>query len=218
MIVQDLVLVNFRNYKNLSSKFGSGINVIIGNNAQGKTNLIESIYFLAAGQSFRHSTVKDMISFDQDNTLIRAGIISSNREQTLEAKLYRGRRRELYANGVKLKKTSDLTGHLSAVQFGPDDLNIIKESASVRRKLMDNCLSQLRPAYFSALSEYNRLYDNKSRILRDYRDKPSLLDLLDDFNLRLAEKGALLIYYRSAFAAALSRRSAAIHNEFSSGS
>ena len=217
MIVKELFLEGFRNYHNSTAMFGNGVNIITGRNAQGKTNLIEAIYYIAAGRSFRQSGDRDLIAFDCDAACIRAGVVSGGREQTLETRLIRGRRRELFANGVKLKKASELTGRLTAVQFGPDDLNMIKEGAAARRKLMDQCLSQLRPGYQAALSEFGRLYENKTRILRDYREKPSLLELLDDFNLRLAQQSARLIYYRAAFASALSRRAAEIHDEFSGG-
>jgi len=218
MIVKEIYLDNFRNYSGVTARFGDGLNVISGKNAQGKTNLIEAIYYLAAGRSFRQISDKELISFYCDNACIRAGVISDGREQTLEARLFRGRRRELSANGVKLKKASELTGRLTAVQFGPDDLELIKDGAAVRRKLMDQCLSQLRPGYLASLLEFNRLYENKTRILRDYHEKPSLLELLDDFNLRLAEQSARLIHYRAAFAASISRRAVEIHNEFSGDS
>ena len=218
MIISQLYLNGFRNYDVAEARFGDGVNVVAGRNAQGKTNLIEAIYFLAAGRSFRPVGDKELISLGCENACIRAVIVSGGREQTLEARLFRGRKRELYANGVKLKTLSELTGRLTAVPFGPDDLNIIKEGAAVRRKLMDQCLSQLRPGYLVALTEFGRLYESKTRVLRDYREKPSLLDLLDDFNLRLAQQSARLIYYRSAFAASLSGRATEIHNEFSGGS
>jgi len=217
MIVKEIELNDFRNYSSLAARFGEGANVVAGLNAQGKTNLIEAIYYLAAGRSFRPAGDRELISFGRESASIRAGIVSGGREQTLEARLFCGRRRELYANGVKLKKATELTGRLAAVMFGPDDLDMIKGGAAVRRKLMDNCLSQLRPAYHAALLEYGRLYENKARILRDFREKPSLLELLDDFDLRLAQQSARLICYRSAFAAGLSRRAAGIHNDFSGG-
>jgi len=217
MTVNKLSLERFRNYCGATVDFCSGVNVITGRNAQGKTNLVEAIYYLASGRSFRQASDKELIAFDCENAAIRAEIVSGQREQKLEARFFCGRRRELYANDVKLKKATDLTGRLAAVLFCPDDLTIIKDSAAVRRKLMDSCLSQLRPVYFAALQEYNRLYENKTRILRDHYEKPSLLDLLDDFNNRLAHQSALLIYYRSAFAEGLSKRAAEIHSEFSGG-
>ncbi|MCL2046149.1 MAG: DNA replication/repair protein RecF [Oscillospiraceae bacterium] len=217
MLVNELYLEHFRNYISEAVEFSSGANIITGGNAQGKTNLIEAIYILAAGRSFRQASDKDLISFQSDSAYIKANIQSSNREQSLEARLFRERRRELFANGVKLKKVSDLTGRLTVVQFGPDDLDMIKDGAAVRRKLMDTCLSQMRPIYTAALSEFNKLYDNKVKILKNFHEKPSLLELLNDFNYRIAQQSARLIYYRTAFAAALSRRAALVHEEFSGG-
>ena len=217
MIVKEIFLDGFRNYAGVTAVFADGVNVITGSNAQGKTNLIEAVCYLAAGRSFRPAGDRELISFDRESACIRAGVESGGREQTLEARLFRGKRRELYANNVRLKKASELTGRLTAVMFGPDDLNMIKDGAAVRRRLMDQCLSQLRPGYLTALTEFNRLYEHKARILRDHREKPSMLDLLDDYDLRLAQQSARLIYYRSAFTAVLSKKAADIHNEFSGG-
>ena len=217
MVVNELFLDGFRNYGVETVHFGNGVNVITGSNAQGKTNLIEAIHYLAVGRSFRLSADKELISFNRERACIKANVISAQREQVLEARLFRGRRREFYANGVKLKKAAELAGRLSVVLFGPDDLNIIKDGAAVRRKLMDQCLSQLRPGYLAALIEFNKLFEHKTRIVRDYQDKPSMLDLLDDYDIRLAQQSARLIYYRSAFAAILSEKAACIHNEFSGG-
>jgi len=217
MIVKEIELSGFRNFGSMAAQPGEGVNVVAGPNAQGKTNLIEAIYYLAAGRSFRPASDREMVSFGREDARIRARVVSGGREQALEARLFCGRRRELYANGAKLKRATELSGRLTAVMFGPDDLDMVKGGAAVRRKLMDNCLSQLRPAYHAALLEYGRLYENKTRVLRDYREKPSLLELLDDFNLRLAQQGARLIHYRAAFAAVLSRKASEIHGDFSDG-
>ena len=217
MTVNEIYLDGFRNFSDMMAQFNKGINVITGCNAQGKTNLVEAIFYLTSGRTFRSASDKELIAFDRESACVRADIVSNEREQTLEARLFRGRRREIYANDVKLKKATELAGRLTAVVFCPDDLTIIKDGAAVRRKLMDNTLSQLRPGYIAALMEFNRLYEHKSRILRDYHEKPSLLDLLDDFNQRLVEQSARLIYYRSAFAGRLSRKAADTHEEFSGG-
>jgi DNA replication and repair protein RecF len=217
MLVNEIFLDGFRNYENVTARFNDGVNVIYGRNAQGKTNLIEAVFYLATGRPLRSGGDKDMINFSRDNALIRARIVSNEREQKLEARLFRGRSRTLFANDVKLKKASELSGKLTAVQFGPDDLNLVKEGAMIRRKLMDNCLSQLRPGYLAALTEFNRLYEHKTRILRDNFKKPSLLELLDDYNQRLCELSAKMIYYRSAFSIGLARRAAEVHKEFSGG-
>ena len=217
MFVKSLELDGFRNYKTATIIFSDGVNIITGQNAQGKTNLVEAVYCLAAGRSFRAAKDKELILFGNEKACIQADIISNGREQSLEARFFHGRRREFYANGVKLKKASELSGRLMAVMFGPDDLDMIKGGAAVRRKLMDQYLSQLRPGYAVALTEFSRLYEHKTRILRDYRENPYLLELLDDYNLRLAEQNARLIYYRAAFVGILSRKAADIHSEFSNG-
>jgi len=217
MIINELYLDGFRNYNDVTAHFCNGVNVISGRNAQGKTNLIEAVYYLATGRSFRPASDKELITLDRDSARIRADIFSGERAQTLETRFYRGRRRELYANDVKLKRAVDLTGRLTAVLFSPDDLTIIKDGAAVRRKLMDSCLSQLRPGYLAALMEFNRLYESKTRILKDHHEKPALLELLDDFDLRMAQQSARLIYYRAAFSEGLSKRASAIHKEFAGG-
>ena len=217
MIVNEIYINGFRNYTDETARFIDGVNVVSGSNAQGKTNLIEAVFYLTSGRSFRSAGDKELIGHNCENACIRANIISAGREQSIEAKLFRTKRRELIANGAKLKKASELAGRLSAVVFGPDDLNMIKDGAAVRRKLMDQCLSQLRPGYLAALTEFNRLYEHKTRILRDHHEKPSLLDVLDEFSLQMARQSARLIYHRSAFASVLSDRAAVIHNEFSSG-
>ena len=217
MTVKELYLDGFRNYNSTRALFCDGVNVITGRNAQGKTNLIEAIFYLASGRTFRQASDKELISFNRESACIRADIVSNEREQTLEARFLHGRRRQIYANDVKLSKATELSGRLTAVLFCPDDLTIIKDGAAVRRKLMDNCLSQLRPGYLAALLEFNRLYEHKTRILRDYYEKPALLDLLDDFDLRLSQQSARLISYRAAFIERLSKKAAVIHEEFSGG-
>lgn len=217
MIVNTITLDGFRNYAEFSAEFSDKVNVIIGNNAQGKTNLLEAIYFLTTGRSFRAKNDRELISFDRDSALIRAHISTNTREQKLEAYLYRMKRRQFLANDVRLKTAAELSGRLRAVLFCPDDLNIIREGASVRRKLMDTCLCQLRPRYASSLIEFNRLLDHKTRILRDHHQKPSLLYTLEDFDYRLAVMSAELIYYRAAYVTLLSEKAAQIHSDFTGG-
>jgi DNA replication and repair protein RecF len=217
MTVNQIYLDGFRNYTDFTADFSPSVNVIIGNNAQGKTNLLEAMYYLTSGRSFRAKNDRELIGFDRDDAVIRAHIDSQGRRQKLEARLSRGRRRQFRANDMKLSTAADLSGRLTAVLFCPDDLEMIRSGAAVRRKLMDSFLCQLRPRYALALSEYNRILDHKTRILRDYHEKPSLLDTLDDFDLRLAQTGAELISVRAAYSALLSGRASGIHAEFSGG-
>jgi len=217
MTVNDLTLENFRSYGRAHAQFDGGINIITGINAQGKTNLLEAIFLLTCGRSFRARTDRELINFNSDSAVIRAGITSGGRDQVIEARLAAGRRKAILVNGVRLKSAAALAGKLTAVLFCPDDLAMIRSGSAVRRRLMDQCLCQIRPRYAEALSEYGRIYENKSRILKDWREKPSLLPPLDEYNDRMVRFGAVLIYYRAALIKQLSERAAAVHREFSGG-
>jgi DNA replication and repair protein RecF len=216
MRVDSLSLSGFRNYENALVWFDPGINVITGENAQGKTNLLEAVFMLTGGKSFRTRFDKELIGFDKQSAEITAAVFAHERELTIKILLRRGLAKQITQNGVK-KKSSELGENLSAVLFCPDDLNIIRAGAGARRRLMDMAISQLRPGYAALLSEYTRLYEHKTRILRDWREKPSLLDTLDEFSLGLCRNSAQLIRYRASFAKRLCAQAAVIHSDFSGG-
>lgn len=215
MLVKHLKAEGFRNYISSETDFSESINVITGGNAQGKTNLIEAVYYLTGGKSFRAKSDRELINFNGDSAEINAVIESGGREQTIRAVLSKFRKKQLFLNDRKLRTASELSGKLTAVLFCPDDLTIIRSSSVYRRRLMDNCLCQLRPRYSHALSEYKRLYEGKTRILRD--KDPSMSDVLEDFNRRMCEVGSVLIYYRARFVRLLAEKAASVHLEFSGG-
>ena len=217
MIVKGLELDFFRNYAHLEAQFDPRVNLIYGENAQGKTNLIEAIAYLSSARSHRARYDREMIMLGVDSSFIKGEIFSRDREFTLEAKLFRGKGRQLHSNGVRLKTAGELSGILTTVLFCPEDLYLIREGASARRKFLDSAICQLRPRYAQALAEYNRLYEHKTRILRDWPENPSLLHTLDDFNLRMAQTGALVIHYRAHFVKRLQEEAPAIHADFSGG-
>lgn len=217
MIVRSMELTGFRNYTSLKTGFASGTNVIYGENAQGKTNLLEAIGYLSSAHSHRARYDRELIQFNQDSALLKAELFSRNRTFLLEAKLIRGGRRQLFSNGVRLKTTAELSGVLNTVLFCPEDLYLIREGAAARRRFLDDCISQLRPRYAAALGEYKRLYEHKTRILRDWEEKKSLLDTLDEFNFRMAQTGALLIHYRAHFIRRLRETAPPVHWDFSGG-
>ena len=154
---------------------------------------------------------------DKSSAFVKGGIFSRGRDLVLEARLFRGRGRQLYSNGVKLKSAGELAGILDTVLFCPEDLSLIRAGAAERRRFLNGAICQLRPRYAQALAEHDRLYDHKTRILRDWPEDPSLLQLLDDFDLRMAQTGAILIHYRAHFIKRLRERALAIHREFSGG-
>lgn len=216
MIVRRIALNGWRNYDFESFEFSPDTNVIRGQNAQGKTNLLEAVYMLAMGRSFRSRFDRELVGFGFSSAEILADVEAHGREQTIRIVLAPGRRKQITVNSVK-KTAGELAGTITTVLFCPEDLAIVRDGAVVRRRLMDSAISQLRPGYAAALTEYNRLYEQKSAILRDYREKPSLLYTLDDFSERMCRLSARLIRYRAAFAARLNEAAAPIHREFSGG-
>ncbi|MEA5151194.1 MAG: DNA replication/repair protein RecF [Oscillospiraceae bacterium] len=214
MRINRIALNGFRNYEFESANFESGTNVISGQNAQGKTNLLESVYMLSCGRSFRTRFDRELVGFEYSSADILADVFSHEREQTVNIRLRPGQPKKILVNGVK-KAAGELSGVVNVVLFCPDDLNLIKEGAAERRRLMDNAISQIRPRYAELLSDFNRLYEHKLRILKDWHEKPSLLDTLDEFSDGMCRATAQLIRYRASFVARLNEAAPPIHREFS---
>ena len=213
----ELELRGFRNYRQEVFRFDQGVNLIVGSNAQGKTNLLEAIGFLGSGKSFRTQKNGEMVRFDENFGEINGQIYSQGREQNIRWLLFPGRPRQLWRNGAKKKSAADLTGLLPSVLFCPEDLMILKSGASSRRRLGDTVLCALRPNYEAALTEYNRILEQKSRILKDSHEDIRLLSILPDYNERLCQVGALLISYRARFYQSLGAEAARFHGQFSGG-
>lgn len=214
MIIKKIALNGFRNYEFESAQFDPGTNVISGQNAQGKTNLLESVYMLSCGRSFRTRFDRELIGFGYSGADILADVDSHGREQTINIRLNLGQPKKILVNGVR-KTAGELSETVNTVLFSPDDLNLIKDGAAMRRRLMDNAISQIRPKYAELISEYNRLYEHKTRILKDWREKPSLLDTLDEFSDGMCRVSAQIIRYRAAFSKRLDEAAGPIHGEFS---
>ena len=217
MKLRRIVLDGFRNYADFTADFSPGVNVIWGENAQGKTNLLEAIGFLSGARSHRARGDKELISFHRDRGTITAEVTSRGRDFLLEVQLFRGARRRLFVNHVKCKTAAELGGIVQTVLFCPEDLALIKAGAAERRSFLDHAICQLRPRYAEALAQYNKLLDHKTRILRDWEKHPSLLDVLEDFNEAMARAGALVIHYRAHFVRKLAEKAAQIQTEFSGG-
>lgn len=217
MKLRRIALDGFRNYTDFTAGFSPGVNVIWGENAQGKTNLLEAIGFLSGARSHRARGDRELISFDRDQGSITAEVTSRGRDFLLEVQLFRGTRRRLFVNHVKCKTAAELGGIVQTVLFCPEDLALIKAGAAERRSFLDHAICQLRPRYAEALAQYSKLLDHKTRILRDWEKHPSLLDVLEDFNEAMARAGALVIHYRAHFVRKLAEKAAQIQTEFSGG-
>ena len=218
MELRELKLRNFRNYEELALEFDPAVNLIVGQNAQGKTNLLEAVAYLGSGRSFRAQKTGEMIRFGADFADIEGNVFSQERAQSLRWVLFNGSRpRQIWRNGAKKKTTAEISGVMSTVLFCPEDLMVLKSGASARRRLGDAALCQLRPNYDAALTEYNRILEQKSRILKDHFENPAILEILPEYNARLCQVGALLISYRARFYQSLGQEAAKFHGAFSGG-
>ena len=218
MALNAIELRSFRNYEQLQLDFEPGVNLIVGDNAQGKTNLLEAISYLGSGKSFRAQKTGEMIRFGADFAEISGDIYAEERQQTLRWVLFSGSRpRQIWRNGVKKKTAADISGVMSTVLFCPEDLMVLKTGAAARRRLGDHALCQLRPNYDAALTEYNRILEIKSRILKDHHENPGVLEILPEYNTRLCQVGALIISYRARFFEGLGKAAAEYHGQFSGG-
>lgn len=217
MKINCIKLHQFRNYADECFRFAPGVNVISGANAQGKTNLLEAAAALSTMRLFRTGQKKEGLRFGQQAGSILGEFEAEGRDFTVELRLFASRPAEVWRGGVRMKRQGDARGILKTVLFCPDDLYLIRAGAAARRRFLDTALCQLRPNYDKVLGEYEKVLAHKNRILKDSAEKPALLDLLDDFSLRLAHLGAILIRYRAYYIRKLSEKAAAVHKEAAPG-
>lgn len=217
MRIDQLELTGFRNYRAQRLQFDPLCNVVFGENAQGKTNLLEAIFYLSCGRSPRARTDREMIYFDASAARLTAEVFARERDFQVQVDLYRDRRRKLSVNKVPAKSAAALSEVYHTVFFCPEDLFLIREGAAARRRFMDLALCQLRPRYAAALADYHRAYEQKTRILRDAEERPDLLAALPEFSERLVRSGAAIVRYRAQFAKKLGQYAAVHHRECSGG-
>ncbi len=216
MRLNKLYLRSFRNYEEAEAEFVPGVNLLIGKNANGKTNLLEAISYLSTGRAFRTRKEQELLRFGSEFAEIKGDFYAEERQQELRALVFAGRRpRQLYLNGVKQKTAATFAGVLPSVLFCPEDLQVLKHGAQPRRKLLDGVICQLRPNYEAVLGEYSRLLEQKSALLKEYHENSSLLSVLPEYNERMAQVGALLISYRARYVKALGECAGAYHRDFS---
>ncbi|MBQ3090766.1 MAG: DNA replication/repair protein RecF [Oscillospiraceae bacterium] len=217
MIAHRLKLEGFRNYRQLDVSFHPGVNVIVGDNAQGKTNLIEAIRYFSSCRSHRARTDRELIGFDHEAARMELFLESRNRDFKLEAQLRRGQRRSVWSNGVRLKSAGELSGILNTVLFCPEDLSLIKAGGAERRRFLDEAISQLRPRYAEAIAAYRRLQEQKTRVLKDYQDDPAMVSTLEIYSQQMCRLGAQIIHYRTYYLDKLNEFAPRIHRDFSGG-
>lgn len=217
MQLNKIKLQNFRNYEDFELSFSDNATIIAGENAQGKTNLLEAIFLLTGEKSWRIQKKAELISFGFANSVIEAEVISRSRKFHIKMPFCENARTKNIINGVPQKNQEALSDIFKCVLFSPDDLYLIKNGPAARRKFIDIAISQLRPRYYEALREYNRLLEHKTKLLKTYRENPTLLDILPDFTLQMAKYGAAIIKYRAYFIKKLGDHAKSIHANIAAG-
>ena len=214
-MIQRLFLYDFRNYEDAEIALSPGVNVFCGENAQGKTNILEAIALLSSTRLFRSPQKKDAIRFGCTQAEAAAQFVTEQRPMTIRMTIPANGRPRIFVNDIKQKRNMDACGLIRTVLFCPEDLYLIREGAAARRRFLDTALCQLRPNYERYLAEYRRLHENKTRILKDYEENPSLLDTLDVFSYRMANIGGAIIRYRAYYLRSLMQKAQEIHASIS---
>lgn len=199
MYIKNLKLKNYRNYKNLDVDFNPKINVIFGDNAQGKTNILESIFLCASGRSPKTQKFSELIQDGMDNNLVMLEVLKNKNSSIIQIGFEKNEKKRILVNGLKIKKMGNLMGTLVAVFFSPDELKIIKGSPADRRRFIDITISQFRPRYFYALQQYNKILVNRNILLKNISIKKELLNTLDTWNTQLVLVGSYIIKIRLDF-------------------
>ena len=214
MFIKELKLKNFRNYKDLTIDFDERVNLITGQNAQGKTNLIESLYLSSMGRSFRTSHDGEMIRFGEESAYVKVNAQREYVDTKVEILLKNGVGKAIRKDGCSVRKTADLLDNIVIVIFSPEDLKIVKDEPEKRRRFIDRELSQIKPAYYDAYMHYRRALMERNSYLKNDKIEESMLDIWDE---GLIKYGALLMKYRSDFVDELSDISGNIHFSITNG-
>ena len=209
MLITNLKIKNFRNYKELNLKFDKKINIFYGHNAQGKTNIIESIFLCAIGKSFRTNKDKELIKFNENFLNIEINYEKSDRDGKIKIDI--SDKKDIYLNGIKAKKLSELIGKINVVLFTPDDINILKDGPKMRRRFLDIMISQLRPNYIYYLNMYAKTLEQRNIYLKQIKFENKNPEILDVWDLKLAEFGEKIFNYRKEFIEKIKNKINLIH-------
>lgn len=197
MYIEKIKLQNFRNYEQLELSLNKDINIIYGNNAQGKTNILEAIFLSSFGKSFRTNKEKEMIRFNEQRCLVEIFYQKKNRDGKVKIEI--STKKQISLNGVKLKKLSELLGNINIVIFTPDDINILKDGPASRRRFLDMMIGQLRPNYVYNLNMYLKTIEQRNNYLRQIREENKPEEMLEIWDENLAEYGEKIYIYRNEF-------------------
>ena len=217
MIIKTLELADFRNYETLNISFDKGTNILFGDNAQGKTNILEAIYISATTKSHKGSKDKEIIHFDKEEAHIRTYLEKEDVEYRVDMHLRKNKSKGIAIDGQKIKKAADLLGLLNVVFFSPEDLSIIKNGPAERRRFADIELCQLDSFYLYNLNNYNKIINQRNKLLKDMYFNQNLKETLNIWDSQLVSYGSKIIERREAFADQLCEIIGDIHKKLSGG-
>lgn len=216
MYVKKIKLINFRNYMNLDMELNKTLNIFVGDNAQGKTNLLESIYICSNGKSYRTSKDRELINLSKSKAYIGLDLVKENFTKFIEIKFEKDTKKRIKVNKVELDRVSELIGVFNVVVFSPEDLRLVKEGPSERRNFLDGEISQIRPKYKYNLAKYNKILMQRNNLLKN-RMHNNCENLFDVWNTQLSQAGADIIVERIKFVEKLAIISKDIHNKLTGG-
>lgn len=217
MIIESVELKNYRNYQELHMELSPGTNILYGNNAQGKTNILEAVYVCCTTRSHRGSKDKEMIRFSQDESHIKICVRKQEVPYRIDMHLKKNRAKGVAINGVPIRKASELFGIVNVVFFSPEDLNLIKDGPSQRRRFLDLELCQLNKLYVHALISYNRVLLQRNKLLKELAFHPEYEKTLDVWDMQLVHYGKEIIRYRETFLNQLNEMILEIHKSLTGG-
>lgn len=211
MYIKSLRLVDFRNYSNQKIEFDKGINLIFGDNAQGKTNILEAIYICSIGKSQRNIRDEDLVLFGQGGYFIEIDLIKEKRSYKIEIGFNKQKGKAVRIGGVGLKSIGELLGKLVVVMFFPDDLKMIKEGPSYRRRFLDILICQLHSSYLYDLQSYHKILNQRNNLLKQIKITPDIENTLDVWDEKLAQVGSKIIQKRICFVKKIIEKVLVIH-------
>ncbi len=214
MFIKKLILTNYRNYENLDIDFGKNVNVFMGDNAQGKTNILESIYYCSFAKSHRTSKDKELINWKSDNAYISVSIGKKRLDKRIDVNILKDGKKAIRINSNKISKIGELFGNFNVVMFSPEDLKIIKESPGIRRKFIDMEICQLNNKYYYELVQYNKVLNERNTVLKNRRLTEDMLEIYDE---QLAEYGRYIIIQRNEYLQKLNSFGYEIHKDITMG-
>lgn len=217
MHIHSLELKNYRNYEYLNMNFDSGTTILYGDNAQGKTNILEAIYVSATTKSHRGSKDKDIIQFEQDESHIRTQVVKSDITRRIDMHLRKNKTKGIAIDGLPIRKSGELFGVANVIFFSPEDLSIIKDGPAERRRFLDLELCQLDRMYLYHYTNYNKVLNQRNNLLKQIYFQPKLAETLDVWNQQLVQYGTEIIRSRKAFIKQLNDILKDIHGKLTGG-